>query len=333
MKHTTIRSISKNLNTHVFSRHPYLNKIWLRFKDFVRSRMTHNDTVKIELSATCNARCSFCWMFRSDQKPIGFMSLENFRMVIDLNEKDFLVNKTNIQPFFNGEAMINPNFFNCMDYLVSKKIRLGRLDTNLGVQKDMDRLMRYPWLDICVNVGGVTKEVHEQVMKTNFEVVTSNLRRLFEINKKKVFVKATPTKHNFDQLNLFPSFIKKLGGDPKRFEIGTTGFNTPAEATDQEIVGFFDEVVSEEVKSSLRFTYDFAKPRYDIRAKRPGCHFLNDCVTHTGQLTICCHDQLGKLSVGNAFERPIYELRRSEKYQQYRAMAIQQQFAMCKGCN
>lgn len=333
MLHPAVRYVSRRVYSHLVAPHPVLRSLWWSTKENIYNHLVRGDLVKVELSANCNARCSFCWMFQSDEKPSGVMMLENFKTFIDINRKDFRLRRTRIQPFFNGEALTNPHFFEIIDTLVANGIRLARFDTNLGVKKDMDRLMKYPWPIICANVGGVTKEVHERVMKTKFDIVTNNLRRVFEIDKKKVFVKVTPVKYNIDQLKLFPDFIRELGGDPKRLEIGTTGFNTPAEAKEHEIAQFFEEVVSPEAEPYLRFTYDLSRPRNGIKAKRPGCHFLQDCVTYDGKLTICCQDQFGKLNVGNAFSVPFYELKASKTYEEHRNKGIRQEFKMCEECN
>lgn len=305
---------------------------WLAREVVYRPFMT-GSLIKVELSANCNARCSFCWMFQADVKPSGAMTLENFKQFIDINKADFQREKVRIQPFFNGEALTNPHFFDIMDYLVANKIRLARFDTNLGVKKDMKRLLTYPWPIICINLGGITKEIHEEVMKTKFEIVVENMKEVFAIDKKRIFVKVTPIKTNLHQLKDFPAFIESLGGDPKRVEVGTTGFNTPDLAEEKEMVKFFDEVVSPEVEPYLRFTYDKEAPRFGIKAKRPGCHFLQDCVTYEGKLTICCQDQFGTLNVGDAFTTPLKQLKAAEKYQKTRKSGIDQKFKMCNECN
>ena len=331
--HPVVRAASRKIYSSIFEQNPVLKPFWWWLRNGIYSRWIRGEVVKVELSANCNARCSFCWMFQSEQKPSGAISLENFRKFIDINQKDFLRRKVRIQPFFNGEALTNPHFFDIVDYIVDRGIRLARLDTNLAVKKDMDRLMKYPWPVVCVNVGGVTRETHEKVMKTKYDILVSNLKQVYQIDKRRVFVKVTPTQQNLREIKEFPAFIASLGGDPKRFEIGTTGFNTPLEATDEEIAHFFEEVVSAEVEPYLRFTYDLSKPRYDIKAKRSGCHFLQDCVTYDGKLTICCQDQFGKLNTGNAFETPFYQLKESKKYKNAVQMGIEQKFKMCHECN
>lgn len=334
MLRVKLKALKKSVYARVFQKHPFLRKTyWAIREKLVWRFIRKGDLIKVELSASCNARCSFCWMFQSEIKPNGLMSLENFKRFIDLNRNDFVRRRVRIQPFFNGEALIHPHFFEIIDYIVQNRIRLARLDTNLGVKKDMRRLMSYPWPVVCVNLGGVTKEVHERVMKTPFETVVENLRQVFQINKKKVFVKMTPVKSNIHQIKLFPSFVKQLGGDPGRVEIGTTGFNTPALASEEELKNFFAEVVSPEVDPYLRFTYDLHAPRYGIRAKKPGCHFLVDCITYDGKLTICCQDQFGTLNTGNAFDTPYFELKNSPRYKKTYQLGMNQKFKMCEECN
>lgn len=288
--------------------------------------------VKVEVSANCNARCVWCWMFRSPRKPQGLMKLENFKRFIDINKTYFLAKKIGIMPFFNGECLIHPEIFEFFDYIVLNGLRLMDLDTNLGIRIDMPKLMSYPFKYIRVNIGGTTKDVHEKEMGTSFDIVAENLRQAFKIDAGRIFVKMVVTKANFRQIGQLSGFIRDLGGVPENKIAAPTGFALPSLADEKEIKDFFDDVVSEDIKEYLKFDYDLDQPRCGIRAKEKECPYLLNCVTYDGKLTICCQDQFGKIDLGNAFETPMIELVSAPEYKNAVKKAENKGFDFCVEC-
>lgn len=289
--------------------------------------------LKVETSANCNARCIWCWMFKSEQKPSGLMKIENFKQFIDLNKDYFKAHKTGIMPFFNGECLIHPDIFEILDYIVQNKLKLMDLDTNLGIKIDIAKLMSYPFKYIRVNIGGITKDVHEYAMKTDFDLLISNLKQAFKINPKRIYVKMVVTKNNVHQIGQLKDFMKELGGNPDHAIVAPTSFTSPTLATNEQKKEFFDDVISDEIDEYLKFDYDLEKPGYDIRTRDNHCHYLLNCVRADGSLTICCQDQLGNLNLGNAFETPIIELVTSSKYKAVLEKAKNMGFDFCRECN
>ncbi|MBF0216977.1 MAG: radical SAM protein [Candidatus Omnitrophica bacterium] len=289
--------------------------------------------VKLEVSANCNARCAWCWMFNSDTKPHGLIKVEDVEKFVALNRAHFIAHKTGIMPFFNGECLIHPRIFDILDIIVASGIRLKDIDTNLGMKIDIPKLLSYPFKHIRVNIGGLTKEVHERMMGTDFGLVTDNLRKAFNIAPRRMFVKMVVTKDNFAQIGGMDEFMKSLGGLPENKIIADTGFALPAMASDKDIRGFFDSVVSPNIDRYLKFDYDLSKDRYGIKAREKGCHFILNCITYNGKLTICCQDQLGKLDLGNAFQTPLYELISTDEYKNAILKAKSMGFDFCAECN
>jgi hypothetical protein len=113
----------------------------------------------------------------------------------------------------------------------------------------------------------------------------------------------------------------------------STCYPIPATATDGEKKEFLSEVVSPEVEPYLRFTYDLSKPGYEIRAKKPGCHFLIDAIFFDGQVTMCCHDQLQMVNLGNVFKTSLEEIRKAPAYAEAIARGRRMEHAMCAECN
>jgi sulfatase maturation enzyme AslB (radical SAM superfamily) len=182
-------------------------------------------------------------------------------------------------------------------------------------------------------MGGVTKETHEKVMKgTDFDLVCSNVKRLIELGVK-FEAKINPTKQNFHEFRKLPELIESWGGQKEQVRSYTTCYPIPATASKAEKDQFFDEVVSSEVEPFLRFTYDLDAPDYNIRAKQPGCHFMVDTIFFDGQLTMCCHDQLQQVNIGNVLNSHLEAIRASKEYETAIQRGKQMQHVMCKECN
>lgn len=299
----------------------------------------YDNLLKVEISSICNSKCVWCWMHNSHKVKKGFMSLDSFKHFVDINE-NFFKNESKgiwqIEPFFNGESLVNPYFLDMMEYVIQKKVQISNhFDTNLSVEIDIQRFMSIPWKGIWVNIGGITKDVHEKNMKnTKFEIMIKNLTEILKIRSKNVYLKMIPTKNNIHQINQLSNFFSSLGGDPQNIIQCSTGFTLPSAASYEDKEYFFSQVVSDELKNDhLRFTYDLTKNDFGIKAKRPGCNFLVPGIAFDGRVTTCCHDQLGEINVGNAFEKPIEEILSSEFYIETIQKCLKQEFYFCQDCN
>lgn len=307
--------------------------MFIKKKTFT-SISTLGKLLKIEFSSICNAKCVWCWMFSFNKVRPGLMALDSLKKIVDLN-KDFLRRESwRIEPFFNGETLLNPQFFDMLDYIVANKVELAGLHTNLSVKINIEKLMQYPLSYILVNIGGITKEVHEKVIRgTDFDLVVENLKKMLEINNKKVKVQLHPIKLNIHQMQEAKDFFVKLGVRPKRIFFRNTGFILPVMASIEEKKYFLENVVSREVRPYLRFKYDFKKNDFGIRAKKRGCHFRLPCIRFDGSVTVCCHDQLYKINVGDALSTPLETIFSSKECKEIIERCKKQNFYFCKGCN
>lgn len=291
------------------------------------------EMVAVEISSFCNVSCLWCWMHYSGKMDLGLMGFENFKKFIAMNAEFLSKNKIYISPFHRGESLLNADFFNMLDYAYERGVMIGPIDSNLSVEFDIRRLVNCHASRIIVNIGGTTKEIHEKVMRgSKFELVISNLKELLRLSKsnKHIYLKMNVTKHNFHQINGISDFLKKLGGRPQNAIVGATGFSQPAEASRGEIEEFFSNVVSDEIRDYLNFTYDEEK---NISTKIKRCYFWGPTVKWDGKVSICCHDQLGRLNLGNAFRVPLSEILESRDYKTAEKKGRNREFYFCKNCN
>ena len=203
------------------------------------------DKILFEVSSLCNVRCVWCWMYNSKRKDMGLMSLDSFKKAVDLSADYLRKKRFPVILQHRGEALLHPHFFEMLHYARDKGATIGGIHTNLSVPLDMEKFMKSPLPSILVNMGGITREIHEKVMRgSNFQLVVDNLRAIFkEIcrsrSNKEVFLKINPTKYNVTQLHETSRFFESLGGNPNNVKIGRTAFFLPQEASREEIRRFF----------------------------------------------------------------------------------------------
>ncbi len=292
-----------------------------------------NKEIVIETSSVCNVRCLWCWMYYFKKKELGLMSVANFKKFIDLNEDYLRMNKIMITPYHRGEPLLHPSFFEMIAYASSKNIKLSGIHTNLSVKVNLRQLINSALGHIVVNIGGITKEVHESVMiNSEFDLVVKNLEEIIALNQKNkpIFLKMNATKHNLHQLESLPNFFKKLGGNPDLAIVGTVGFTLPAEATLEERQEFLKNITGEGIGRYLRFYY---KEDGKIFAKKDKCSFLCPTVKWNGSITICCHDQLNRINLGNAFKVPLADILMSRQYKLALTKGRKREFSFCEQCN
>lgn len=286
----------------------------------------------IETVSDCNVRCVWCPMQTFRKHKRGRMTLEQFEGIIARNKDFLLKNSIGVEPYFRGEPLLHPQFWDMCEVLRRNGVRNAGVNSNLSMRIDPDKFVEYG-LNVIANVGGTTKDVHERVMKgSDFDRVTANLRALFEAGAN-IQLKMNPTRANLHQAKELPAFVESLGGHRTAILEYSTCYPLPSQASPEEIDYFFDNVVSDEVRDSLRFTFDMSEPGRGIRTKNPGCHFLTDVIFFDGQYSVCCHDQLQMIDVGNAFGSTIEEIRASEAYAQAMHAARECGFEFCGECN
>jgi len=289
--------------------------------------------ITVETSSVCNVRCLWCFMYNYGKKDMGVMSLENFKKFIDLNSEHLKKKKALLYLQHRGEPLLNKHFFEMVDYAYENGVALGELHTNLSLSADIEKLMGSSIPQIVVNVGGTTQDVHEKVMRgSDFELVTNNIKEMFRLNKyqKRIFLKMNVTKHNVHQIEALPGFFMSLGGDPDNVLNWDIQFMTPAELSKEERKEYLGNIVSEEVKEYLNFTYDDAG---NVKAKNKACLYICPTVRWDGKVSICCQDKFGRFNVGDAFKSPLKDILRSEEFKTAVRRGKRKAFWFCKECS
>ena len=142
-----------------------------------------NGRVAIEVTNACNLRCRLCPTWQHMKRKPGFMSLENFKKIIDENKDIF----KRINLIFAGEPLLNKDVFKMTAYAEENGVEV-LLSTNTTLFDDdkIKELFDSGLSILIVCLDGATKEVHEQYRQgSDFEAVKKNIERICRLKKEK----------------------------------------------------------------------------------------------------------------------------------------------------
>jgi radical SAM protein with 4Fe4S-binding SPASM domain len=261
--------------------------------------------LKIEPSNICNLKCEYCYddrrPSRTDERPYGRMTFENFSKLID--EVGPYLFKINLYGF--GEPFLFPETFEMISYASSKNIGVG-VSSNLNIGNNpalAEKIVRSGLETLIFSCHGVTEESYGKFMvKGNMELALRNIKDI--VKARRALGSRTPfldwqfcvTKFNQGELELARAKAKEIGIDQIRF-----------------IKPFFPEEAGDEWRSDL-FPTTLFRPGID---KRPGCVWMyrSAYINYDGNLLPCCRDvRQMKNDFGNVFHERFMTIWNNEKY-------------------
>lgn len=297
-----------------------------------RRTVFDRNVLKVEISASCNASCVFCPMFRNKRKQKGFMAYEDLITFIDLNGQYIQESGFEIEPFFNGETLLHPRALEMIETISGAGLRLGELDTNFGMHIDIRRLASLPIRRLTVNIGGLDKYTNKLVMGTNLERVLMNVKKLMDVTDRSfdVCLKMNPVKANLHQVEQLDLFVRSLH-PALHWKAQQTGLPVPFDLSKNEVDQFLYENYSSDRPELYRFR--LTDDENGITARNNNCVYMTPCVNSNGSVTICAHDQLRHFSFGNAFRDRLKDIFASTEYQLAVQKGRKRSLEICHGCN
>jgi len=290
--------------------------------------------IKLEFSSACNAKCSYCLMRKHNNKPSDFISPENLKSFLKLNS-DYIKNRSlYIEPYFNGESLLHPLFFDLINIIENSGCLIGELDTNLSLPLDTQRLAKIKFRGLTVNIGGITQEVHESVMNTSFELAINNLKNLYNEPERKfpMYLKINPVKLNIYQLKDIEKFLNSIGVNIP-IKVQKTGIPVPTDYCSIFLKKIINDIYDHENPNFFRFKIEPDGHRIIVKEKNFSCIYQIPCINADGSLTFCSHDQLRHFNLGNTFITPLSELINSNLYKRACLFGRKKLHNICKGCN
>ncbi|MBI4405796.1 MAG: SPASM domain-containing protein [Deltaproteobacteria bacterium] len=137
------------------------------------SRSFRITSVSVELSSRCNLNCILCARNKAMTRAQGDIDFDTFRAMVD--------NNPDVPHYVLvgwGEMMLNPIFFDCVDYLGKKNKRIS-LTTNGTVftEKNIERIIESTISHITISVDGID-DVYESVRGYPYPKLESTIIRL-----------------------------------------------------------------------------------------------------------------------------------------------------------
>lgn len=275
-------------------------------KEYMSARLPAPKSVKIELTADCNLRCTFCTSINNlrDQN-VKSMDIDFFKSITkDL--KEYGVEEIGL--FYLGESMLYPHLEEAIRYLKEDlKFEWVFLTTN-GVFATKDRITKImaAGLDsLKFSVNYSSGEQFQEITKrpsSQFNTLIDNIKSTHAVredNKFKCIVSASSVKYDEDQIGKMEPIIKMISP-------------------------YIDEHYWLPVYSSAGEGYGIDPGntgRLDNPRKSLPCWvlFTEGHITSDGAVAACSFDYNGKFSMGNLKEKSFSECWNSPEFVELRA--------------
>jgi radical SAM protein with 4Fe4S-binding SPASM domain len=131
--------------------------------------------VVVELSSVCNLDCIICARHKVMTREQGHMDLVLFKRLVDAN--------TSVRNYILvgwGEMMLNPIFFDAVDYLKSKGKRVALTsNATLFTPDNCERIVMSGISHITISMDGIDK-VYQSIRGFPFETIEANITTLSE---------------------------------------------------------------------------------------------------------------------------------------------------------
>jgi radical SAM protein with 4Fe4S-binding SPASM domain len=293
--------------------------------------------ITVEVTNVCNSNCILCPTGQGlVSRPKGFMSLENFKHVVD-----------RITPFAYtltvsqwGEPLLNKDVYDMIRYAHSKGIYTF-MSTNLHAfdPKDASKLIGCGLDELMVSLHGLSQGTYEAYQPgKNFNEVIAKLRAIVRAKeavsskKPKIVMNFVVTKKNEGELAGVDDFAKRLGID---YSISAASFNirfigldrecAPMGISDKELDAMISKRLEEWMPAKhvtadqVRSCYGMAKEgsrAFGFPKKITACDWpwRKTVINWDGGVTICCGIFENRYDFGNILSEPFADIWNNEKY-------------------
>lgn len=269
--------------------------------------------ITLELTNKCNICCTFCPR-KMMEKNLGFMDLALAKRLIDEIAEHLPVS---LVPFFRGEPLLHPDWYEILRYAKAKGIGPLQFTTNATLMdKDVARALIDLQLDfISFSLDTIDSELYQQTRRgSDYDRVHENIIYLLELKRElgvsfpEVQVSAVDTPMHHDKLDDFVSYWRPKV-DRVRIYIEHSQDGNPG---------------------------SIAIP-LPLFQKRLPCHklFTDMVIYWNGEVALCNHDwnRVGADHLGDVRRRAIAEVWRSEKYNELRTLHLEGAVQGIRPCN
>lgn len=262
----------------------------------------------VEITNVCNLRCSMCPRLSMTRKP-KHMEVEFFDDFLRRNHKTLEFVGLNGY----GEPLLHPRLFDILEICKKYKVPAG-ISTNctMLMGETAQRLIEEGPEHLILAIDSVQRESYEQVrVGADFDRVMQNVRGFLELL-------STKKSHTFVVLQCI--YMTETKGQIREFIKSFSSFHYDA-------IRIRQLTYSGNTRTDANYT----------NPKTP-CYWLwtEPMLLSNGQLTVCCQDVNGELSLGSCHNDSLTELWQSERIRHIRQLHAEgkrQGIRICKDCN
>jgi len=276
-------------------------------------------TVSIEVTNHCNIGCPTC------PQPLlsgerGYLDIDLFRNIVDECSRFYSCTSIVFTGF--GEPLLHPELIQMSRYAKSKKIPIVRTYTNcilLNEHKADEILLKSGLDEITLSLNGPTPEIYGRIKgEHEFESVANNIEHF--LARKEILRKKMP----FVNLQLLK--LRNVPLETERFIKRWSPLLGPGDCISfKDSHSFAGQVNNPEVTGIL-------PPR-----RRFPCGQLWNYLflSWNGDVSPCCADPSGKLTLGNAKDSSLRDLWHSSRMMEIRNLHLQAKYhslPLCGQC-
>ncbi len=322
-------------------------KISLNILRFLKTNLSKPLVIKnkpviaqIEPTSECNLDCEMC-IRKEIGVPIGTMSFENFKIILDKLDSLFKIHLSG-----QGEPFLNPEIFKMIEYANKRGIIVYFTTNGTCLTKNViDKICDVEIGEIGISIDSTNKEKYEKIRKgAKFEKVLENIKNLaLELKKRNrktiVSIASIILKDNIEELSEFVILAKKLG-------VKKIGFQTMQEKSDYiekydskiklQAVSSLNERLKENINQAKKIAKKEGITLIFDEEKSPGCiwPWRSIYITWNGYVTPCCKIlDYREPYFGNILKDDFCKIWNGKKYQTYRKLLRERKApVLCEGC-
>ena len=287
-------------------------------------------SISVEPTTSCNLRCPECPSgLRQFSRNTGMLSLDLYMTIVD-QLSDYLMYMI---LYFQGEPYLNPDFFDFVKYARKNKIYTATSTNAHFLTDDNCRKTVEAGLDkLIISLDGIGQEAYSSYrIGGKYDTVIKGIGNIVKWKKKlnsstpHVVVQFLVLKTNEHQMNDIKKLCNDLGVDELQFKT----------AQIYDYKNGSSLIPANDKYSRYRQLPDGT---WEFKNKLPNRCFRmwSGCViTWDGLVVPCCFDKDAKYRLGDFKKQPFREIRRSEKYNDFRKSvhAHRKNIDICKNCS
>lgn len=326
-KDFVLNTIKRN---HVFG----LSNLALRYleQNKTKDKVNYSPTaLQIEVTTSCNLKCTMC-EHTFMQKIGGNLKFPEFKKLIDQNPNIQVINLTGI-----GEALLNPEFMQMIEYAKKKEIYVWFNDNFTLMNKEKaEKIIDLGADYIIMSLDGATKETYEKIRRgAKFETVIKNFTQLMEIrdakklSKPKLGINSVVLKENIHEIEDMVKKTKELKAENLMFVSIVTSTNTGK----LSLYGVDSKKIKPLVEKAKQTAKElkvnvFSWPDVELKkTEKTGCIYpwVNPYIGYNGDVIPCCfipqmaNARMEKENImGNILNQSLKEVWNGKKYLEFR---------------